>query len=111
VNEHRTVYRDQARMYRRSCASTRSLYAHTAAPPLQSPTKLLAAAKTLHSTGAFGLMEHQLMLADLFKSSQPAIPTGEPKNIDVLQNLAEPLARHRTSKFAEEEEKAREEPK
>lgn len=48
------------------------------------------------------------MLADLFKSSSPRIPTGEPKNIDVLTQLARPLPRHKVAKFAEEEEKERE---
>ena len=79
-------------------------------PPLQSPRKsaLLAGARTLKGSGAFGLTEHQLMLADLFKSSSPRIPTGEPKNIDVLTQLARPLPRHKVAKFAEEEEKERE---
>lgn len=45
------------------------------------------------------------MLADLFKSTTPATPEGEPKNIEVLQQLAKPLARHKVGKFFEEEEK------
>lgn len=78
---------------------------------LQSPRKLLSGAKSLRGTGAFGLTEHQLMLADLFKSSKPILPEGEPKNIEVLQHLSKPLARHKVAKFVEEEEKAREESK
>lgn len=45
------------------------------------------------------------MLADLFKSSKPVVPEGEPKNIEVLQQLAKPLARHKSNKFVEELEK------
>jgi len=76
----------------------------------QSPrkTQLLSSARGFKSTTAYGLTEHQLMLADLFKTPRVSVPEGEPKNIEVLQRLATPLARHKVSKFAEEEERERE---
>jgi hypothetical protein len=59
-------------------------------------------------SGAFGLTEHQLMLADLFRPARTVIPEGEPKNIEVLTALARPLPRHKSNKFAEDEDAERE---